>query len=196
MFRYYLCTIGLAMTVVAFCTAFFGGASPLLAVLLVLLAVAAVFAIDALVAIATRWCMPREFDPFSPLFRVRRWERRLYVRMGIRRWKDKIPETGALLGYLSKKEITDRTDNSYLLHFMRETCYAEVMHALSLPLGFAVLALSPLFDFPFCTFVALPVAAVNAVLQLLPICVQRYVRPFLVHAYRYNEKKAKKKEQE
>ena len=128
-------------------------------------------------------------NPFARVWKVHHFERRFYVKIGIRRWKDKIPETGGLLVGFSKSAVADRHDNTYLLKFLKETCYAELMHIISIPCGFLVLLLTFAWDsIPhFIAWFGLPVAIVNAVLQLLPIFVQRYVRPFLLSAYRYNE---------
>ena len=134
--------------------------------------------------------LPAEkMNPFCRLFAVHHWERKFYVRIGIRRWKDKIPETGGLLVNFSKKKVADRSDNAYLMKFMQETCYAELMHTLSIPTGFLILFLFP----GHILYFGLPVALVNAVLQLLPVFVQRYVRPFLLSCYRRNQNVARSK---
>ena len=149
------------------------------------------FGLGAGAAILTRMLPARIFDPFSPRFTVRKWERRFLVRIGIRRWKDKIPETGALLGYLSKKTVVDRRDNTYLLHFMTETCYAEFMHTACVFVGFLIIIPALFLPAPYLFCIAIPVAVIHAILHFLPVLVQRYVRPFLMHAYLYNKAKAK-----
>ena len=157
-------------------------------------ATVAAFGIGALAATLTRAFPPRFFNPLSKRYQVRKWERRALVRIGIRSWKDKIPEVGALLGYLSKKRVTDRNDNDYLLHFMTETCYAEVMHLVCCFVGFLIVIPALFFDHRYLFFLILPVAVINAILHFLPVLVQRYVRPFLLHAYLHNQ--AKKAPQE
>lgn len=192
MFRYYLFVMFGGTGLLALILALFGDVSAGKAVLAALSGTATAFGIDAVVALSVRWCIPnRKMDPFSPVWRVRRGERKIYVKLGIRRWKDKIPETGGLLVGFSKKTVADRKNNEYILAFLKETCYAELMHTLSIPLGFLTLLLAFAWtSFPFLFYIGLPVACVNAVLQLLPIFVQRYVRPFLLSTYRWNERHA------
>ena len=155
-------------------------------------ATVAAFGIGALAATLTRAFPPRFFDPLSKRYQVPKWERRFLVRIGIRSWKDKIPEVGALLGYLSKKKIENRQDNEYLHYFMTETCYAEVMHLVCCFVGFLILIPGFFVDHRYLFFFAIPVSIINAILHLLPVLVQRYVRPFLLHAYRHNEQKKKR----
>ncbi len=190
MFRYYLAVIFGGTGLIALLAALAGGVPAGKAVLAAVSTSAAAFLADAVCALATRWCVPeRKMNPFARVWKVHHFERRFYVKIGIRRWKDKIPETGGLLVGFSKSAVADRHDNTYLLKFLKETCYAELMHIISIPCGFLVLLLTFAWDSipQFIAWFGLPVAIVNAVLQLLPIFVQRYVRPFLLSAYRYNE---------
>lgn len=190
MFRYYLAVIFGGTGLIALLAALAGGVPAGKAALAAVSTSAAAFLADAVCALATRWCVPeRKMNPFARVWKVHHFERRFYVKIGIRRWKDKIPETGGLLVGFSKSAVADRHDNTYLLKFLKETCYAELMHIISIPCGFLVLLLTFAWDsIPhFIAWFGLPVAIVNAVLQLLPIFVQRYVRPFLLSAYRYNE---------
>ena len=191
MFRYYLTAIFGGLGALFLLSWLVGDVPPSSALLGLSVAFAGVFLLDALIAALVRLIPANRFRPDSRFFRVRPSERRFYVKLGIRRWKDKIPETGGLLCGFSKKKIAAPHDNAYLTTFIAETCYAELMHVLSIPAGFLVLFLAPCFDFAYLWWHALPVAAVNAVLQLLPVLVQRYVRPFLLHAKAYNERKQK-----
>lgn len=195
MFRHYLIVMFGGTGLLALITTLCGNVSAGKAILAAFSTTAAAFGIDAVAALVVRWCIPnRKMDPFHPVWRVHHWERRFYVKLGIRRWKDKIPETGGLLVGFSKKAVADRKNNTYILTFLKETCYAELMHTLSVPLGFLVLLFSFAWtSFPFFWYIGLPVACINGLLQLLPIFVQRYVRPFLLSTYRWNEQKGTQK---
>ena len=152
------------------------------------------FGLDAVIALAVRRLPEGAVDPRRKAYRVAKWEKRLYKKMGIVSWKDKIPEAGGLLVGFQKSRVLDFHDNAYLLTFMRESVYAEVMHVISAVGGFAIVALCPLLGlwFPAASEVrwglriALPVALVNFVLQVLPVMVQRYVRPQLMRVYERN----------
>lgn len=184
MLRYYLIAIFGAIALFTLLAVFAGGLVWWYALLGVFASAAAAFGIDALVALLVRRWPEEKIDPFNGFFTARPWERKLYVRLGVRRWKDRIPEMGGLLAHFPKDRVADLHDNVYLLKFLRETCYAEVMHLWSIPAGFLIFLLWPRRILWF----GLPVALVNAFLQILPVITQRYVRPFLVSAYRRNEK--------
>ena len=194
MLRYYLIAIFGGIALFTLLAIFVGGAVWWIALAGVFGSAVAVFGIDALVAVLVRLYPEEKIDPFGGFFAARRWERKLYVRLGVRRWKDRIPEMGGLLAHFPKKHVADRHDNAYLLKFLRETCYAEVMHLWSIPAGFLVLLLFFVPHYSVLWF-GLPVAVINAVLQTLPVITQRYVRPFLVATYRRNERLAAREAQ-
>jgi len=82
----------------------------------------------------------RRLDHDTWLTTPRTWERsgRIYERVAIRRWKDKLPEAGAIFaGGVSKKSLPASHDSD-LLVFATETRRAEVGH-------FLAAAASPLF---------------------------------------------------
>ena len=179
MFRYYVIAILVCMALIIGANAFI--APPLQALVITVICVLCVFGIDALVALFVRYALPKKlFDPRKRRYRSFSWEKRFYVAIGIRKWKDKIPETGGLLVKFPKTKVLDFRDSEYIFRFMEETCYAEIMHVWSIPLGFAVLLLAPA---DMMLTVALPVAIINAILQLLPVLVQRFLRPQLMRVY-------------
>ncbi|MGN1235638.1 MAG: hypothetical protein ACI4U2_06630 [Christensenellaceae bacterium] len=146
----------------------------------------AVLAVDAIVALVVRYCCAKLMNPFAPVFRMGKREKRVYEKLGVRKWKDLIPETGKQLAGFAKDKIEEPDNNEYVLRFLKETCFAEVMHFFSIGLGFVILALPVPLSY------TIPVAAVNALLQILPVCVQRYNRARLLTLYRYNERRAKR----
>lgn len=140
--------------------------------------------IDAVVAIFVRIFPKKWVNPFNKIYTVHKWESKFYVKLGIRKWKDLIPESGKMLTGFGKREVLDMKDNAYLFKFMEETVYAEVMHLLSAVLGFLVVFVNLKLWF----LVGIPLAIFNFILQILPAMVQRYNRPKLMLAYRRNEK--------
>lgn len=147
-------------------------------------AVGAMVVIDAAVAVCVRCYPEKKIDVFSRYFTVSQRERALYERLGVRRWKDVIPESGKYLCHFAKDKIAEPANNVYILKFLRETCYAEVMHECSFVLSFAAL----LF-LPYRLHIVLPVVLTNALLQLLPAIAQRYNRCRLVKLYRFNARR-------
>ena len=70
------------------------------------------------------------FDHDTWWSRLRGPERggRLYERLGIKRWKDRLPEAGALYsGGFSKRDLTSH-DRAHLERFVAETRRAEAVH--------------------------------------------------------------------
>ena len=194
MLRYYLSAIGIATVLVAALNAVFAstlGFTPWQAILLTVAFVLLAFLLDAIVACLSRVLPKKLFAPERKRFAVSDKEKRFYDRLKIKSWKDKIPETGALLKIFDKTKIENSDDPVYLRTFLRETCYAEIMHEYSAPLAFFLLFAAP---GPLKWTIALPVAVVNFVLQLFPIAVQRYNRNRLTKLYRVRLKKAERAE--
>ncbi len=82
----------------------------------------------------------RRLDHDAPVTRLRTWERggRVYERLGIRRWKDRLPEFGAVFrGGASKRSLPSR-DTPHLTRFAAETRRAEIVH-------WAIPLVTPLF---------------------------------------------------
>ena len=206
MFRYYIIAIVVGNILIGLVGGLVGlpGYSTPVAMLVCLgmsvLFTALEFGLDALIAWLTRLLPLKAVDPFRKLYRVAKWEKKLYKKLGIVKLKDKIPEAGGLLAKFQKKKVLDFHDNEYILKFMRESVYAEVMHVISALAGLAVPALCAcrllwpdvIVQVHWCVRVAIPVALVNFVLQVLPVMVQRYVRPQLMSVYLRNQKRAER----
>mgnify|MGYP003342282614 CR=1 FL=1 len=115
------------------------------------------------------------FDHDTWWSRLRGPERsgRLYERLGIKRWKDRLPEAGALYsGGFSKRDLRAH-DRAHLERFVVETRRAEFVHWLV----FATVLVFPLFV----VWYALPPNLVYAVVANLPfIAIQRYNRARLL----------------
>lgn len=107
----------------------------------------------------------------SWLTRPRAWERdgRIYERLGILRWKDRIPEAGSVFGRgASKRALPGRSDD-HLWRFAAETRRAEIVH-------WQIMAITPLFLL-FNPPVLIVAMVVYAVVANIPcIAIQRYNR--------------------
>ena len=103
----------------------------------------------------------------GPILRLRRFERGgdVYVRLGVKRWKDRLPEAGALLpGGVSK-----RTSGGDLERFVVETRRAERGHWLAMACG----PIAALWNPP---IGAVAMVAYGVVVNAPFIAVQRYNR--------------------
>ena len=133
------------------------------------------FAFDGLVAIFVRLTPDRFYGIDNPLYRISEWEKRMYNRLGVRRWKDRVWELGGAGGF-SKKKLTDPSDPAYIEKFIIECNRGIITHRLSYPIGFFAMLTLP----GDCAFtIALPVALVNLYLNILPTLVLRYNTPKL-----------------
>lgn len=130
----------------------------------------AVIAVDGVGAFIIRRLIPeRFFAPDSPAFAVGAKEQKLYRRLKINTWKDRVPELGVFTGF-NKSKFESSTDTEYLGRFLIESNYGVVIHLENALLGWLILFI------PFCRLpsIWLPIAAVNFVLSLLPVAVLRY----------------------
>jgi len=147
-----------------------------------------VVGIDAIIAWIVHSIPEKKINPFKKVYLTSKTEKRLYEKLGVKIWKTKIPESGKYLCNFAKDKVEQPNNNEYVLKFLRETCYAEIMHFISIFLGFI-----PLVFMPYKLSIVLPVSFVNAILQLLPVIVQRYNRIRLISLYNYNERHKKEK---
>ena len=107
----------------------------------------------------------------------------LYVRIGVRKWKEKLPDMSVLCPFLmpSKKLPREKTAANYLL-MIRETCVAEFIHGVEILLGFALLLVRN-------TLWSRILGILFALGNLPYIIIQRYNRPKLVKLYERTRKK-------
>lgn len=145
-----------------------------------------VVGIDAIIAWIVHSIPEKRIHPFKKFYIISKTEKKFYEKLGVRKWKTKIPESGKYLCNFAKDKVEDPNNNEYVLKFLRETCYAEIMHFISIFFGFLSLAFMP-----YKLSIVLPIVSVNAILQLLPVIVQRYNRVRLISLYNYNEKHKK-----
>src|SRR6056297_2759720 len=84
----------------------------------------------------------RRFREESFLFRIRHWEQngRIYQPLGIKRWKEWLPDGAGLYqdGFRKKRLDLHAVDELYVKRFVLETCRAELVH-------WAIIVLIPLF---------------------------------------------------
>ena len=149
-------------------------------VFLIIMDVVIIFIIDGLIAYVIHKLPKHWFNPERFIFRERIWEKRFYQIIKIKKWKDKIPEIGELTCDFSKGTIQDSNDLNYLLTFLQEMGYGEVIHNLSILLGFLIIAIPP---FKYALYISLPVAIINGFYNLLSSLIQRYNRPKLFKYY-------------
>ena len=173
--KLYLTTIGIAMLIIAAVNFAIGAAAGYYVVILVIWCTALQFAIDGGIAFLINKMPNGWFGADNVLYYVTDAEKRLYKRLRVKFWKDRVWELGELGGF-SKKHCTDPSNPEYIERFIIECNKGVLTHRLSYPAGF--LAMLTLTGVPVFT-VALPVAIVNVYLNILPTLVLRYNTPKL-----------------
>ncbi|MBM7702028.1 glycosyl-4,4'-diaponeurosporenoate acyltransferase [Metabacillus iocasae] len=75
------------------------------------------------------------FKQESWIYKEKKWEERgrLYERLQVKKWKDKLPEGGGIYKRGFEKRTLKRYANAYLSTFLFETKRAELTHWLSIP---------------------------------------------------------------
>ena len=173
--KLYLSVIAIAMGVISAVNIACGTASWYYVVIAVVWCVALQFMLDGFFAIVINKMPDKWFGVDNPLYRVSRKETRLYRKLKVRLWKDKVWELGGLGGF-SKKELKEPNNPEYIEKFIIECNKGVLTHRLAYPIGFLAMLTLP----NICAFtVALPVAVVNVFLNILPTIVLRYNTPIL-----------------
>ena len=113
----------------------------------------------------------------AKLFRTFKFERKFYETLGVRKFKDKIPDVGAAFGF-SKSEVSS-IDAKYIEKFIKSTIIGEIAHILGLLSCFIVFLIFNDYVLNF----SLPCFLLNTYFNILPIFVQRYNRPKLYRIY-------------
>ncbi len=135
------------------------------------IAIAAVVLIDALVATISRLLPKGCANHEGKVYAVSAEEKKFYEKLKIRQWKDKIPEIGHFTGF-RKNKLADPKSLEYVDRFLLESCYGEIGHFFSCFFGFLILLLFPITEIWFA--VAIPVAVINAVMNLPSLFILRY----------------------
>ena len=145
----------------------------------------AVIALDAITAFVIRRMPEKWFDMASPFSSVSKKECEFYTKLGVRKWREKIPELGLFTGF-HKNHVAEPGSNDYIKRYILEANYGAVIHLVSVPIGFLIIFLCPLGH---AVYFGIPVAIVNAILNILPAVILRYNIPKLLSLYRRNERK-------
>lgn len=112
-------------------------------------------------------------------FRTCPWEQygAIYERIGVRRWKDRLPDMSRILPWLDKKQLTTAPTATQAQRMITETCVAEMMHIVLSLLTLACILIWP--------HGGLWLSIVYILVGHIPyIIIQRYNRPRLVRMHR------------
>ncbi len=151
---------------------FSSGIGPWNVVMLTVTMTIAAIAVDGLTAFLIRRLPNDWFDYKKRFFTVKKQEQRFYKAIKVKSWRRFVIELGIFTNF-SKSRFTDPSNSDYTARFLLESCYGVVIHIVGIFVGFSVMAIYP----PMAWCIGLPVTAVNAILNLLPIFALRYNTP-------------------
>lgn len=161
-------------------------------ILATILFVVASVIIDGLVAFIIRRLPYKWIRSQSKFFNVSKKEVRFYDKIGIKKWKDLVPELGGFTSF-HKNKIVDPHNNEYLEKFVLEVNYGIVIHLISFFTSFLILFIDyKMFSGSFIWLtIGLPVAIINAILIVLPTFILRYNLPRLKLLIKINNRSKK-----
>lgn len=122
------------------------------------------------------WCLPRKFRPNAFPFRAYGFEKqgKFYEKLGIRRWKGKLPDMSRFLATLPTKRVSLNAGQRDISLQIQESCMAEAVHLCLMGLSFFILT----FWRRFWAWVF--VLVYNLLGNVPYIMIQRYNRPRLL----------------
>lgn len=85
--------------------------------------------------------LPRSwFNPERFPYRTFSWEQggKVYEKLGIREWKDKLPDMSKFMQNMYRKEVNIRPNAENLDRLIQETCVAELIHDILIVLSLGV----------------------------------------------------------
>ena len=141
-----------------------------------------VIIIDGITALIIRHLPEKWFRYEKKIFNVSKKEVAFYRFLNIKAWKDKVPELGGFTSF-HKDKIQDPTSVQYIERFLLEIDYGWVIHIISVFTGFLILLMDyKIFiggNMSVGLSIGIPIAVINAILNLLPAFILRYNYPRL-----------------
>ena len=128
-------------------------------------------------------------NPFSKYYNVTARQHRLYPKLGVKKFKNLLPDLGKLVKF-PKGKILDPKSKEYLYFYLLESCSGERGHLMAIFAGFLVVFIFPL---KYLLCFGIPVATVNAVLAMMPVLSLRYNRYNLQSMYKILEARENRK---
>ena len=145
-----------------------------------------------LLGIMAHWigeALPRKWFCWEKFpYRVWFWERegKIYDRLGIRTWKDRLPDKSRVVKGMVPKKVGICPTSCLVYRLIQETCVAETVH-------FALCFLA----FPICLFwetaLGIALAWIYILCNIPFIMIQRYNRPALISLARKLEKREERR---
>lgn len=145
-------------------------------VLAVVLNTISVIVVSGIVATLVRQVLPEKWFNASKMdIKVSKKEMRFYEKLGVKKWKDLVPELGFFTGF-RKNKIANPKSIEYVDRYILEINYGIYVHFVSIFTSFLIVFIYPL---KYCLMFGIPVAIVSVILHLMPLFTLRYNLPKL-----------------
>ncbi len=81
--------------------------------------------------------LPRRFDACRFPFRLYAFEKNgdVYLKLGIRKWKDRVPDMSRINKRMAPKSVDKRPNSDAAMLLLQEGCRAEIVHWVLMPLS-------------------------------------------------------------
>lgn len=117
-------------------------------------------------------------DGKAKIFQQKKFEKNLYRKIGVKNWKDKVPNCGNVgKGVVNENNIN--LDEKNINYFVYQTCLGEIVHKFCIATCLISTILLGIFRFDLFFKMVLPVWFVYTTINILSIIIQRYNRPRL-----------------
>lgn len=158
--------------------------SPMWSIFGTILCTLSVIAVDAVIALIFSRLSNKYYNENRKIYNISAKRIRFYEKLGVKHWKDKVPELGAL-NHFSKSKIDAPKDVEYLHKFLIESIKGIKIHLLSSIIGFIVLVV----PMPQTWYqIGIYVAVTNFVLNIMPLMILQYNIPKIKTLIKYNER--------
>ena len=119
--------------------------------------------------------LPRRFRYDRFPYRAWKWERegRIYDKLRIRAWKDRVPDMSRICGDMVPKRLGRCPTSEEVYRLVQETCVAEIVHV-----GLCLCA--PVIWLFWQSWIGVVLSAIFVICTLPFMMIQRYNRPTLV----------------
>ena len=139
-------------------------------------AILGMMAINGIAAIVCSKLLPNKcFEGNKKFYTASKKECKFYEKLGVKKWKDRTIELGALNGF-RKNKLNDPNNPEYIKRFILENNKGYLTHFVSIIASALAVFIMPIkFWLP----TALPIAITSIIINIMPLIILKYNMPRL-----------------
>lgn len=137
--------------------------------------------LTGVITIITRLISKHKFNPLSKTHSIPKWEQKIYALLHTSKWGRLTPDLGRLVGFKKVIDFSKIKSSSYCEKFLYENFNASCLHLISIfvsPLIYLIL------EEDFYLSLGLPILLISFFLNIIPVMIQRSLRPKLNLLYK------------